>query len=44
MSNVYLKVTINKKWRTPNFDFLSLKSSSLGQVLGAPTHSDIILF
>ena len=28
MSNIYLKVTIEKKWRTQNFDFLNLKSSS----------------
>ena len=30
MSSIYLKVTIEKKWRTQNFDFLSLKSSSSG--------------
>ena len=39
MSNVYLKVTVEKKWNTQNFDFLSLKSSSPGQ-----THTDIIEF
>ena len=27
MSNIYLKVTIEKKWDTQNLDFLSLKSS-----------------
>ena len=26
MSNIYLKVTISKNWRSQNFDFLSLKS------------------
>ena len=35
MSNIYLKVTIEKKWPTQNFDFLSLKSSSSGQLLGS---------
>ena len=33
MSNIYLKVTIEKKWRTQNFNFLSLKSSSHCQFL-----------
>ena len=46
MSNIYLKVTIEKKWRTKKFDFQvfrssSLKSSSPGQFLGTPTHADI---
>ena len=35
MSNIYLKVTIEKKWHTQNFDFISLKSSSPGQFLGS---------
>ena len=26
MSNIYLKVTIDKNWRSQNFDFLSLKN------------------
>ena len=30
MSNIYLKVTIEKKWRTQNFDFLGSKSLSSG--------------
>ena len=34
MSNIYLKVTIEKKWRTQNFDFQSLKNSSPGQFWG----------
>ena len=35
MSNIFLEVTIEKKWRTQNFDFLSLKYSSPGQFLGS---------
>ena len=35
MSNIYLKVTIDKKWRTHNFDFLSLKASSRDMSLGS---------
>ena len=35
MSNIYLKVTVEKKWRTQSFDFLSLKSSPPGQFLGS---------
>ena len=34
ISNIYLKVTIEKKRRTQNANFLSLKSSSPGQFLG----------
>ena len=30
MSNIYLKFTMEKKWYTQDFDFLSLESSSLG--------------
>ena len=33
MSNIYWKVTIEKNWRSQNFDFLSLKNSSPGQFL-----------
>ena len=33
MSNIYLKVTIEKKWFSQNFDFLSLKNLSLVQFL-----------
>ena len=35
MSNIYLKVTIEKNWRSPNFDFLSSKNLSAGQFLRA---------
>ena len=31
MSNIFFKGTVEKKWRTQNFDFLSLKSSLPGQ-------------
>ena len=44
MSNIYLKNTIEKKWCTHNFDFLSLKSSSPGQFWEVLTHADIIEF
>ena len=44
MSNIYLKVTIEKNWRSQNFDFLSLKSFSLGQFWRAPTHANIVEF
>ena len=30
MSNIYLKVTMKKKWRSQNFDFLCLKNLSPG--------------
>ena len=33
MSIIYLKVTIEKKWRTQNFDYKNWKSSSSGQFL-----------
>ena len=44
MSNIYLKVTIEKNWRSQNFNFLSLKNLSPGQFLRAPSHADIIEF
>ena len=31
MSNIYLKVTFEKNWRTQNFNFVSLKNLSLGR-------------
>ena len=34
MSNIYLEVTIEKKWRFQIFDFLNLKNSFPGQYLG----------
>ena len=34
LSNISLKVTIEKKWRNQKFDLLSLKNSSPGQFLG----------
>ena len=44
ISNIYLKVTIEKKWHTQNFDFLSLKIRLQVSFLGAPTHADFIEF
>ena len=44
MTNIYLKVTIEKNWCFQNFDFISLKNLSTGQFLGAPTHADITEF
>ena len=35
MSNIYLKVTIEKNWYSQSFDILSLKSSSSGQLLAS---------
>ena len=35
MSNINLKVTIEKNWRSQNFDCPSLKSASPGQFLGS---------
>ena len=34
MSNIYLKVTIEKNWLSQNFDFLSLKKISPGLFSG----------
>ena len=33
--NIYLKVAIEKNWRSQNFDFLSLKTLPPGQFLGS---------
>ena len=35
MSNIYLKVTIEKNWRSQNFDFPSFENLSPGQLLGS---------
>ena len=42
MSNIYLKVAIEKNGGPQNFNFLSLKNLLPGQLEGAPAHSDII--
>ena len=42
MSNIYLKVTIEKNWRSQNFDILGLNISHHFSFWGAPTHADII--
>ena len=34
MWNIYLKFTIEKNWRSQNFNFPSLKNLSPGQVFG----------
>ena len=44
MSNIFLKVTIGKKWRSQNFDFLSLKNWLQVSFYGATTYADIIGF
>ena len=44
MLNIHFTVTIEKNWRSQNFDLLALKNLSLGQFCGAPTHADIIAF
>ena len=44
MSNICLKVTIEKKWHTQNFDFVSLKNLFQFSFLEAPTHADITEF
>ena len=33
--DIYLKATVEKKWRTKNFDFLIFKISSPGHFLGS---------
>ena len=35
MSNIFLKVSVEKKWQTQNFSIMDLKSLSLGQFLRA---------
>ena len=44
MSNIYLKVTIEKNGRSQNLDFLSLKNLSPGKFWSPPTHADITEF
>ena len=44
MSNIYLKVTFEKNWRSQNFDFLGLKNCHQVSFWGAPIHTDIIKF
>ena len=44
ISNIYLKVTIEKAWHIQNFDFLGLKNLWPCQFWEAPTHKDIIEF
>ena len=44
MLNIYIKVTVEEKWYTQNFDFLSLKRTSPDQFLGAPIYTYITEF
>ena len=44
ISNIYLKVTFEKKWRTQNFDFRNLKVCLQVSFWGARTHAEIIEF
>ena len=44
MSNIYLKVTIEKNGRSQNLDFLSLKNLSPGKFWSPPTDADITEF
>ena len=44
MTSIYLKVTIEKKRRSQNADFLTLKICLQVTFWGAPTHADIVEF
>ena len=44
MTNIYIKVTIEKNWHYQNFYFVSLKDLSPGQFWGTPVHANIIKF
>ena len=44
MSNICLKVTIEKKWDSQNFDFISSKVLLQVSFWRAPTHADINQF
>ena len=44
MSNIYLKVTIKKNWRSQNFEFLSLNICLQFSFWRAPTQAGIIEF
>ena len=44
MSNIYLKVAVEKNWSSQNSDFLNLKNLSPVSSWGAPTHEDITEF
>ena len=39
MPNIYLKVTIEKNWRSQNFDFLGQKICPQVSFWGTPTHA-----
>ena len=44
MQNIYLKVTVEKNWRSQNFGFLGFKYLPPGHFWVAPTHADITEF
>ena len=44
MSNIYLKVTIEKNWRSQTSNFEVSKTYHQVSFWGAPTHADIIEF
>ena len=44
MSNIYLNITIEKKWCTQNFNFPWSRSSPPGKFLGSSTHINTIEF
>ena len=44
MSNIYLKVTIEKNWRSQNLDILSLEILSASQFLGSTNSLSITEF
>ena len=41
MSNIHLRVTIDKNWHSQNFDFLDLNHCLQFSVCGAPAHANI---
>ena len=44
MPNMYLKVTIDKNWRSKTFDFLNLKNLYLVSFWKAQAHANIMGF
>ena len=44
MSDIHLKVTIEKSWFSQNFNFVNLKNYPQVSFWGAPAHVDIIEF
>ena len=42
ISNISLKATNGKNWRSKTFNFISLKRLDAGSFWGTPTYADII--